>query len=244
MMGTNARRGFTLIEVILFLAISGLMLLGVLAGVSGSISRQRYDEATNSLLDYVKSQYNLNDNIRNNRPDTRACTAAGIAANTAQPRGTSDCAIAGRLISSTDGKSISSRPVYARSAGNLNAATEATLLNSLNLIVAPSDLKTDNEDYTMLWQTQIYTNKNAQTTANHFGILILRLPTNGLTRTYVSTSYTTLADFWTAAPALTELNLCVSKSGLTNAPANGTKVIRGASTSNGVQFIPGGAGTC
>ncbi len=245
MMGTHSRKGFTLIEVILFLAISGLMLLGVLVGVAGSINRQRYDEATGSFLDYMQSQYNLNDNVRNNRPNTRGCKSGAIVSNaTDQPRGTSDCTVAGRLISSTDGVTITSQPIYSTSAGLKNPATETALLNSLGLIVAPDDLTSDDANYSMLWDTKIYTNKSNPNASRDFGVLILRLPTNGLTRTYVSTNYTNLSNFWSASPSLEKVNLCVSTNGLTNAPANGVRVIRSASTSNGVQFIPAGEGTC
>lgn len=245
MMGTNSHKGFTLIEVILFLAIAGLMLLGVLVGVSGSINRQRYDESVASFLDYMQSQYNLNDNVRNNRPDARGCVAGSIVSSAPdQPRGTSDCTVVGRLVRSTDGEVVNSRPVFATSEAMADPSDEADLIDSLGLIVAPDDLTDDNADYEMLWQTQLYTDKTNPAANRDFAVLVLRLPTNGLTRTYVTENYTSLSDFWNASPQPDTVDLCVSTSGLTNAPANGVRILSRASASNGVQFIPASEDTC
>lgn len=233
-----------MIEVILFLAISGLMMLGVIVGVSGSINRQRYDDASSTLLDYMQSQYNLVDNVRNNRPNDRICNSGGFSSGSNQVRGTSDCTVAGRLIVSTDGKSIYSRPVYSLTTPLVNATTEVEILNGLSLKTAPDDIKNDDENFELPWQTRVYTDKNNKSTSNNFSVLIVRLPTNGLTRTYITTNtITDLSSLWSGSTPI-QLNICVDTAGLTGAPATGAKVIKGAANSNGVQFIPAGEGTC
>lgn len=245
MKSASFRKGFTLIEVILFLTISGLMLFGMMIGMSGSINRQRYDEVTSSLLDYLQSQYNLNDNIRNDRPNNLACDGS----STSEARGWSDCTIAGRIVYSADGKTIQSRPVYATSDGDPGlVADEAAYLDSLGLIAAPDVLAGENTSYTVMWQTKVYTDKGNQDIQNDFSVLILRLPTNGLTRTYVSESGYSGGNLNTLlASTLETLNLCVQPSGLTNTPAQGVRILSGASSSNGVQIIPArgdGSGAC
>lgn len=245
MMGKTNSKGFTLIEVILFLAITSLMMIGVLVGVNGSISRQRYDDASAGLLDYMKSQYNLVDNVRNNRPLNRACDSSGVAADTEDDgRGTSGCTVVGRLVSSTDGESVDSRPVYALSVPLDGVVSEEDVLDSLDLREAPDDLKTDDVDYTLAWQTQVYTDKDNKSSSRKFTMLIVRLPTNGLTRTYVSdSSVADISELWNA-PMTSPLNLCIETSGLTGAPATGVSILPGAANSNGVQFIPAGDGIC
>lgn len=243
MMGKTNSHGFTMIEVILFLAITALMMIGVLVGVNGMINRQRYDDASAAFLDYMQSQYNLVDNVRNNRPANKSCNSGGISSSADGGRGTSDCTIAGRLVESTDGKNITSRPIYAVAEPPDTAVTEADILDGLNLKEAPGSLAVDDDDFTLGWQTKLYTDRDNKDTSRQFAVLIVRLPTNGLTRTYVASSFSQLSDFWSGSTP-SRLNLCVETSGLTGAPATGVAVLRGAANSNGVQFIPAGDGLC
>lgn len=52
------KSGFSLIEVMLVLGISGLMLMGLLAGTFSSISSQRYTDAVRSFAESIRSVYN------------------------------------------------------------------------------------------------------------------------------------------------------------------------------------------
>lgn len=54
----TVKSGFSLIEVMLVLGISGLMLVGLLAGTFSSISSQRYTDAVRSFAEYLRSVYN------------------------------------------------------------------------------------------------------------------------------------------------------------------------------------------
>lgn len=49
--------GYTIIEIILFVAISGLLILGVLAGFRGSLQSNRYTDTTRSFESHIESQY-------------------------------------------------------------------------------------------------------------------------------------------------------------------------------------------
>lgn len=51
------RQGFTIIEVMLFLAVSGFLLVGILAGTGSSLANQRYKDAVQDLADILRSQY-------------------------------------------------------------------------------------------------------------------------------------------------------------------------------------------
>ncbi|MFV0484723.1 MAG: type II secretion system protein [Candidatus Saccharimonadales bacterium] len=51
------RRGFTIIEVMLFLAISGFLLVGILAGTGAGIARQRYTDSVQHVAQILREQY-------------------------------------------------------------------------------------------------------------------------------------------------------------------------------------------
>lgn len=54
---TATKAGFSILEVMLFLAISSLMLIGVLAGAFISVSSKRYSEAVDSFSEYLRATY-------------------------------------------------------------------------------------------------------------------------------------------------------------------------------------------
>ncbi len=51
----SAKQGFTIIEVMLFLGITGLMLVGVLGGTYSSIARQRYNDSLRSFAEFLRT---------------------------------------------------------------------------------------------------------------------------------------------------------------------------------------------
>ncbi len=53
----DAKSGFTVIEVMLFLGITGLMLIGVLGGTYSSIARQRYNDSLRSFSEFLRTIY-------------------------------------------------------------------------------------------------------------------------------------------------------------------------------------------
>ena len=61
------RRGFTLIEVSLFLALSGFLMMGLIAGSNISISRQRYNDAVNSFSEFLRTVYSDVLNVSNDK---------------------------------------------------------------------------------------------------------------------------------------------------------------------------------
>ncbi len=54
----KTKRGFTIIEVMLVLAITGLMLVGVLGGTYRNIEQQRYTDSYRSFAEYLRQNYN------------------------------------------------------------------------------------------------------------------------------------------------------------------------------------------
>ncbi len=58
------KSGFTLIEVSFFLAITGLLLLGVTLGVQNSIYQQRYNDTVQSFVEFLRSVYAETMNVQ------------------------------------------------------------------------------------------------------------------------------------------------------------------------------------
>ncbi len=104
-MSAQKHSGFTIIEVMLFLAISGALTVAILVGSSVSINQQRYRDSVNSFKGILQEQYSLIGNVINSKQENPVCTTSGAAlviadesSGNKQPRGTSDCLVMGRFI--------------------------------------------------------------------------------------------------------------------------------------------------
>lgn len=244
MKGADTQHGFTLIEVILFLAVSTLIFTGALVSIGGVVNTQRYDDSVTSLQDYLQGQYSIVDNVRNNRPDTLECTSGGgIGSGTGMPRGTSDCFIVGRVINAQPadgGRRLTSTPVYSIAGSYDEDADEQALLSSLDLRPDP-DVNAV-EEYVLPWQTRVDLGGSPAV----FSMLILRLPTNGLLRTYLAPTNLNVVDwaqYWTP-PLQDSVELCVNASGLSSIPTQGMRVVGGSAGSAGIQRIAPSEGVC
>lgn len=81
MVRLKTRKGFTIIEVSLVLAISALVTVGVMVGVTASVARQRYNDSVNDVVDYLRSTYSEATNIQNFREsDSSGNTSCSISA--------------------------------------------------------------------------------------------------------------------------------------------------------------------
>ena len=61
----NKQKGFTIIEVILFVAISGLLTSMLMVGVSMSINRQQYRDSVQSYAGFLRNEYSKVVNVEN-----------------------------------------------------------------------------------------------------------------------------------------------------------------------------------
>lgn len=114
------KTGFTFVEISLVLAVSALMLVGFISGISATINRQRYSDASNDFADFLRRIYSEVTNVQNPRTGTLFsvtgpnnaeyyyCNLAGLSAHQSGILQTSksdgypgrtNCAIYGKLIS-------------------------------------------------------------------------------------------------------------------------------------------------
>lgn len=98
-MGTHFNRGFTIIETMLVLAITGMLVAGIFVGVGSSIAIQRYRDAVDTFKTTIQNQYAELSSVRNDRSDNWSCDgSAATAENGSTLRGQSDCVLVGRLL--------------------------------------------------------------------------------------------------------------------------------------------------
>lgn len=67
MVKSRPKFGFTLIEIALFLGLSGFLMIGLIVGANSSISRQRYNDSVNSLAEILRTAYNDVLNVANSK---------------------------------------------------------------------------------------------------------------------------------------------------------------------------------
>ena len=235
------RRGFTIIEVVLFLAITSLMMLGIFIGVSGALNRQIYEREVVSLVDFIQGQYSAVDNVRNNRPADTRCDATGIQPSaTSNHPGSSSCTGIGRWITSNDdGSELTSIPVYATAdivAAETDDVSEAEYLSSINLTLPANPSLSDTMTH-RVDAGDMYVNGDTSNTA--FSMLIVKLPLSGMTRTHlVDSSVDTPAELLGHEDRNAEpLRLCI-ESGRFGAPqSTGVRIAPAAGSVAGVQRI-------
>lgn len=235
-------KGFTLIEVILFLAVTGIVMSVMLVGVSTGLNHQKYRDATNGLMSYMQDQYNLVSNVNNSRLDTDVCAGGGITRSSTAREGVgrSDCTIVGRLLRTSGGQFITSAKVVAtEDVVNLPknpSDADVKVLQDAKLTLDPNE-----EIYQPSWGTEVVSAGDHQPA--NFSILIVRMPTSGVIHTYVAPSGTvTPAELVRDYAQPSELKLCLNSKGLLGVSPAGTAIAANAANSSGITFV--GEGDC
>lgn len=169
--------GFTIVEVMLFLGISGMLLLMVIIGSGMMAARQRFTDTTDSLETRLVSEYDQVANGVNTRGASSSCPS-----DTTTIAGTSkNCLLLGRLLTiSDDRQHIDSRYVVSTSA-SVNGLSDADKLLSVGPTVVDDSMTT----YELKWGATIFSASRSTVGASGTGrgvvdtIAILRIPDSG-----------------------------------------------------------------
>lgn len=243
-MGIQKNAGFTIVEVMLVLAITGLMLVGILAGASAQINRQEYRSSVTELEAHLQQQYNTVLNPQNDRgPTSLTATTCGLPAGVS--RGAApNCFIVGRLVTA-NAAMLTEYPVLG-AAPATGSVTAITPTSGWKLYLDASQKTT----YTLSWgssiQAQLGTT-GAKTST--FNALILMSPQTGALTTYASNGTPVAASGAPLEALLTkpanDLNLCV-QSGLSSFTGGVLAVQIGSSatSASAVQIPPQADGVC
>ena len=245
MAGMVMQKGFTIVETMLVLGISGLMLAGIMASVGAGISAQRYKDAANATVDYFQGQYNLTANTRNDRGDDSYCSASGITATPrAEFRATSECTVVGRIVRG-NGTDASSTPLYATVSSD-SLVNESDPLQALIESKIVEDTARA-EKYTIEWGARLFPAGN-RSQSQKYSIAIIRSPFTGVINTFMDTaSDTSSVDQVISHPdALTkDAIFCIDAAGgMTNILSStlGVKMRANGANASGVSLISDGGG--
>ena len=256
-MGIQKQKGFTIIEVILFLAISSLLLTALLVGINTSINQQRYKDSVTSFIGLVQEQYTLTANVNNQRDSRWKCSADAPTIDRVEEnyRGTTDCVIVGRLVQIKDGVTITTSNIVAYDVDE-NAMKTAvgdvqTLTETMKLVaLADTDsVSIDNMSIKEIgWgSTAKILNSNgsvAEDNGSSATLAIVRSPVTGTIGSYVVNEAT---EDWknkiiTQASAARPMIACVVAAGPLAGQQQAVIVNAGSSNAGGVAQRAGVAG--
>lgn len=242
----SIRRGFTLIEVALFLAITGALFVGIALGVQNSMFQQRYNDSVQSFAEFLRSTYSQVSNVQNSNASN----------------GRSDQAIYGRLIVFGEERTLDDEPnsdnaIYSYAViGDADAtfpsgnALDALRALGLTVFDSAGQLAGNYEEYKPRWTASIQPTDSD--TTNFVGaILIARHPRSGtiFTFSYQNDNNTLpqnlkinqitdgtkldLSDFTSK-----EVNFCINPNGAQPSDARrNVRIIANARNASGVEVI-------
>lgn len=228
--------GFTIIEAMLFLSISGILFVGLMVGISTNINNQRYRDSVSSFEGVIQQQYSEVMNTRNDRTQAWRCEASVTTpdAETGQARGTTDCVFLGKYIRTLDnatkleiGTVIGSEP-----AGDLVVDGDNTAL----VAYAPKVSSFDQTMYEPEWGALL---RDTEDHPANFTVLILRSPLSGLLRVFAVPGplQANLTDMMTPDAARQKITTCIVADGLQTGPAQAVIVDAATAGANGVMTL-------
>lgn len=144
--------GFTVIEVTIFLAISGAMLMIAFIGTGMAAARQRLSDTTDSFQSYMQAQYDeVVKGVNTRGSSTGECPSESLTAGMSK-----SCALLGRLLTINFSGSVATSVTSHYVISTTNIGTETTdrdklQASNLKVVVAGS-----NEE--IKWGAQMYEN--------------------------------------------------------------------------------------
>lgn len=153
-MGENRQGGFTIIEVMIFLAVSGLLLFGIMAGTGTAIARQRYNDGVQSAQSFFQKQFDETLSVNNDRPSNQACANSTVTAGS-DPRGASQCFILGKAMEfnydSDPGKIKVYQVIGSEPIGGGTPSSEAQVISQYN----PALVEPTSSEYELPWDMSV-----------------------------------------------------------------------------------------
>lgn len=233
--------GFTIIETMLFLAISCLLFVAILANTGNSVNVQRYHDSVYSLSSFLQKQLSDITNVNNDMIKNDCSTSVNV------PRGQSDCVILGSYITSSDnGQSIIVKKVIGTDSSNYTVATDDIgIFKQFNIQVLQSSVNNDNvvaDNYDLEWGVVLKNSKDNGSGVARFSILILRSPSSGVIRTFIDNTSENkddaklrlmLDDMYAAQPA----RICVDSNGLFSGPMSAVLIHASASAQSDIEVV-------
>ena len=256
-------KGFTIIETMLFLAITGLLVMAILIGASGSINRQRYQDSVVSLHSFMQNQYSEVMNVQNSRDSKWTCSSDNVVTPVASggiSRGQTDCLILGNLITSSGTDKLTVRRVVGRIPLPDNTADfspENVFIKQKDITVGGTTVTINGYNASMISSSQQTYNidwggkmMNLDGEDFNFSIMIVRSPVTGLINTFIQKTVAIgnsaelqqyLGD---GSLSSTNIKICVNPTGMFAGTPNAIQIKKGAVNASGVESLGDGESGC
>ena len=241
----TTKKGFTIIEVALFVAVSGFILVGIIIGTGTSLFRQRYNDSVQNFAEFLRTVYAQVSAVQN----------AGS--------GQSGQAIYGKLVTFGEkgNDTIYTYDVVGAAVSGDKTASYSTI-GALQNVVGANVVKVEKSgsfwrassinqnDYSPLWQARIETPDHEYFTGS---ILIVRSPVSGTIHTFYSSSVVKVQETIEKITGVSEhenplfgvlpsfadqqLDFCVASEDQTNAIRRNIRINQGAHNASAITLI-------
>jgi len=207
-MGIVSERGFTVIELMLFLGVTGALFAALMFGVNSNVTQERYNDSVSSYSTLLQKQYSEVLNTLNQRGNDWKCADDGTITQetiNGDPRGATDCVILGRAVQVQDrGATIVTSSVVGKEPTQLDNSSDIAAL----LAYHPKVTSFDEERSSIDWGSSLVSIDKQPSSAS---FLILRSPASGLIRVFTSASAlpADISSVISKTDALTKLTNCM-----------------------------------
>lgn len=223
-MGTHTKQGFTIIETMLVLAVTGVLVAGLLVGIGASIGNQRYLDSVSSFKSLLQEQYSKIENVSNDRNQNWTCGGSATPVEASMggiAPGQTDCVLLGQYIAVVNDEITTATVIGYPNSDTASSSTIDLVKTDYTLGISSSSV----EKRSLEWGAQIAwptrgTGATSPATPRSLAILIIRSPEDG-------TSYTFTSDTVNAIDSVTSLTLTgMMTTSLTQTnPGQGARVV-------------------
>jgi type II secretory pathway pseudopilin PulG len=237
--------GFTIIEITLFMAITGLLFLVAVAGTGNTIRTFRFNDSARSVESFAQKQYDDVINGLNNRTSDVSCNNGTVDTSAGQTIGSSNCLLMGKLVVFRTGNPVvTTYNVIGTEPSGVNYSLGDDALISAFQPQAVTNTATST--YTIPWGAAPSGFKRTADNTAANGLLLIRSPKSSRLVSYtfavpatVPTNLTSIVN--TAANRSQVTNFCIRNADGIGAPAR--LEISGGATQNAAKIIFNAADT-
>lgn len=208
--------GFTIIEVIIVMAIAGALLLGAFWAMTASIEQTRFNDTMTTTQSFFQKQYLEVLTGENARDTSLSCDGSGnvttIAPSSTIVPGGSNCILLGRMLSiQPDTDQIESRYVIGTEPATGTYYSDTDAINAYNPKVISSVADTDSKTVTMFnapWASKLRTIRNASGSDVRY-LTILRSPISERTMMYSNLTNSLNATTLNSSQLNKKVDICI-----------------------------------
>jgi type II secretory pathway pseudopilin PulG len=236
--------GFTIIEVILFFAISALLAATLLSGWTLTIDTQRYKDSNRRLQSFLQEQYNLVYNVENGRDANLSCIYNGSTLNIGDAPadntspGQSNCVVMGRYIYIQNGTKLAVSSIVGLDQVPDSTHSDLQQMQDFKVQRVDSAIGLTRSNLDIPWQATIV-GQSGDSTPRSYAIAIIRAPSTGIVHTFTEETPTEVAvsQLINNANEQNPVYFCLDPGVTINSPRTGVMMDALASSQSSVKTV-------